>query len=78
MWTEFNYGGERWTRKSYGAFEAHVRVHGARLYRVIEDPTGVVVADGSSVLTLERTQRMLDAMLSVVAARRTGEVQIAV
>lgn len=78
-WEPCTVGGETWRCKTVGAYEAQYRDEAGRatVYRVVEVPTKTVLLTGTaSGLTAGRLAQVLDGVLAVVAARRTGEVKM--
>lgn len=78
-WEPCTVGTETWRCKTVGAYEAQFRSEPGRavVYRVIEVPTSAVLLHGTaSGVTEGRLQQILDAVLAVVSARRTGEIRM--
>lgn len=80
-WEAFDFGGRAWRRRVIGDFEAQVSSEdspatGSRQYRVVQRAGGSVVMYGVSTLSKERTERMLEAAISVLGARRTSEIPV--
>jgi hypothetical protein len=78
-WEPCTVGTETWRCKTVGAYEAQYRVEQGRatVYRVLEVPTSTVLLTGTaSGLTDGRLAQILDSVLAVVSARRTGEVRM--
>jgi hypothetical protein len=78
-WEDFDFGGRAWRRRIVGGYEAQVSgddspATGTRKYRVIQVAGNNLVMYGVTTLSQERTERMLEAAISVLGARKTTDI----
>lgn len=76
-WVLIEYGGEPVWRRVLGSFYVQVQDAGTvtgRAWRLVEAPTGAVLWEGSTIVTLDRARRGLEHLLATQTQRRTGEV----